>query len=372
MERVTTTPSGRDKWGWYEAHDDHIAQATCSSASVVHIGDSLVAGLSRYQSVWKAYFAPFNALCFGLGGDYTQNVLWRAQKLALPETAQFAVIHCGTNNVSCKDAPVDIANGVLSVGLAMQERKSGLKIIVTGLLPQNLEHSCQTDKIRLTNELVERRCSKLKKNYYMEQDSDWTSQDGSLNMQYYYKDGLHLIEAGDRKLAASIVTMVRNIKTEEKNTKSEESVILASSTSPTFSTKDFPPLQSQINTCLPPYHPHHFTNTHRADQSTYHAQYEFAIGEFEYLGSGYNGETNSLSNLPPPPTPREAAKPLWKKHHSFHLEAEAFPPLPLPINSPSTQCIYSSNSSTSSPSSSSSSASYYSSYFYTHSFYSNS
>ena len=112
MEKATTTPSGRDKKGWYQTHHDHVALAACYSASVVLIGDSIIIGLSKYPKVWNTYFAPFNTLCLGLGGDRTQHVLWRAEKITLPRTAQFAVIHCGTNNISCSTA-LDIANGIL-------------------------------------------------------------------------------------------------------------------------------------------------------------------------------------------------------------------------------------------------------------------
>ena len=42
------------------------------------LGDSIVAGLSRYPNVWNEYFAPINVLNLGIGGDRVENALWQA------------------------------------------------------------------------------------------------------------------------------------------------------------------------------------------------------------------------------------------------------------------------------------------------------
>ena len=64
------------------------------------IGDSNVAGLSRYQAVWKKYyFKTYKALNCGIFRDRTQNFLWRAEDLPLPLSVKYLVVHCGTNNL---------------------------------------------------------------------------------------------------------------------------------------------------------------------------------------------------------------------------------------------------------------------------------
>ena len=119
----TITPSSRNsKAGWLDTHENHVALAIQSLASLVIIGDSIVAGLTRYAKVWNTYFSPLKTLNFGVRGDRTQNVMWRAENLVLPLTVRFAVIHCGTNNLDNGTAS-DIANGILSVGIALQKKK---------------------------------------------------------------------------------------------------------------------------------------------------------------------------------------------------------------------------------------------------------
>lgn len=208
-----TTPQGRDnKAGWYDIHNKHHSLASTSRTTLVLCGDSIIAGLSRYPKIWGQYFKPFRALNFGIGGDRTQHVLWRAENLDLPETAQIVVLHCGTNNID-RDRPHDIANGVASVGLAFQEKRPGVKIIVTGLLPRDADWTYRRDKIIKTNKYMKLLCKdKLKDFYFMKQDVDWTLKDGKLNEKLFYTDCLHLIETGNDKFAKSIVSMVYKVR----------------------------------------------------------------------------------------------------------------------------------------------------------------
>ena len=46
-----------------------------SEPDTLLLGDSIVAGLSRYPNVSHEYFAPINALNLDIGGDRIKNVL---------------------------------------------------------------------------------------------------------------------------------------------------------------------------------------------------------------------------------------------------------------------------------------------------------
>ena len=161
---------------------------------------------------------------FGIGGDRTQHVLWRAEHIKLPATTKIAVIHCGTNNIE-QDQPWDIANGIISIGLAFQEKRPGIKVIVTGLLPRDFDWSYRRDKIIKTNIYLEKLCcTKVKDFFYMRQDSDWTLEGGELNSNLYHTDCLHLIETGNEKFAKSIANVLyRVIEGREIDYPSDES-----------------------------------------------------------------------------------------------------------------------------------------------------
>ena len=214
---AATTPSGRNnKSGWYDIHQKHVNLSLNSKTKLVLIGDSIVAGLSRYANIWRSFFRTFDTLNYGIGGDCTQHVLWRAENATLPNSLKYVVIHCGTNNID-RDQPRDIAIGVIAIGLTLQEKCSGLKFIVTGLLPRDPEWSHRRKKIKLINYYLKKLCrDNFNEFYFMKQDDDWTDKDGNLDEKLYYTDQLHLIEAGNRKFACSILKILSKLMQDEK------------------------------------------------------------------------------------------------------------------------------------------------------------
>ena len=153
-------------------------------------GDSIITGLTRYNSVWNKYFKPLNALNCEIRGDQMQHVLWRMKNIVLPYTVKHSVVHCGTNNID-RNSPQEIANGVISCGLALQENNHTLKIVITGLLPRDFENTSRRNKIIETNKFLERYCREFSNFTYMKQDDDWTLQNGLLKEDLYYSDHLH-------------------------------------------------------------------------------------------------------------------------------------------------------------------------------------
>ena len=143
--------------GWYHTHERQIAASEHSNSTLLIIGDSIVAGLKRYQKIWRTYFHPYRALNHGIGGDRTQHVLWRTINSKLPKTLTHAVIHCGTNNIDW-DPPIDIANGIMAIGLALQEKCPELKITITGLIPRDPNWSRRRHKIKETNIYLKQFC----------------------------------------------------------------------------------------------------------------------------------------------------------------------------------------------------------------------
>ena len=97
---MATYPSERyNKPNWLKLHSNHCFIAKNSNATTLLIGDSIVAGLTRYPYVWKKYFAD-NSVNFGIGGDPVENVLWRSINLPKLSSLNKIVILCGTNNIS--------------------------------------------------------------------------------------------------------------------------------------------------------------------------------------------------------------------------------------------------------------------------------
>ena len=214
---AATTHSGRDnKSGWYDIHQKHVSLLLNSKTILVFIGDSIIAGLSCYVNIWRTFFKTFDTLNYGISGDHMKHVLLRAETATLQNSLKYVVIHCGTNNIDCNQ-PRDIANGVISIGLTLQEKCRGLKVIVTGLLPRDSEWSQRRKKIKLINYYLKKLCrDRFDDFYFMKQDDDWTDEDGKLDEKLYYTDQLHLVEAGNRKFACSILKILSKLMQDEK------------------------------------------------------------------------------------------------------------------------------------------------------------
>ena len=76
-------PKKRSKIGWIETHYHQTELLRKSYASVVVIGDSIVAGLRRYPTVWRNFILQYKTVNVGIGGDRIENVLWRINALTI-------------------------------------------------------------------------------------------------------------------------------------------------------------------------------------------------------------------------------------------------------------------------------------------------
>ena len=71
---------------------------------MVVIGDSIVAGLRRYPTVWRNFILQYKTVNLGTGGDQTENILWRIGDIVLPKSIRSVVIHCVTNNIDASSS----------------------------------------------------------------------------------------------------------------------------------------------------------------------------------------------------------------------------------------------------------------------------
>ena len=134
---MTTTPSTRFlKMNWLNFHHNHCSKLAKNTFETILIGDSIIAGLSRYQNVWDRFPKPSKALNCGVGGDKIQHVLWRALNLPAFSNLKNVVVLCGTNSL-LMDSPKDVADGILEIGRSFKTNYSCINVIICGILPRD-------------------------------------------------------------------------------------------------------------------------------------------------------------------------------------------------------------------------------------------
>ena len=300
------TPASRpNKENWFEISKQHSQIAKTTQHKTLIIGDSIVSGLKRYRSIWHQFFS--DSINFGIGGDRTEHVLWRAKQLSLSKAIKSIVIHCGTNNIN-RDSPYSIAQGIVSVGLVFMEKNPKLNIIISGILPRDLSSSSlRRKKIEKINYITQQECH-IHKFQYVAHDSSWLCENGYLDRHLYHVDNLHLIERGNEKLAKEIQCKIPKLYMNSSN----HSTTLTSHPSYSFSS----------NFTLPD---------------------DYGIGQSECLGRGWDGLSNPQRTIPNYlSSPSTISRPLddfpslpflRSKNTPVQIDSyDEFPPLPSPCS----------------------------------------
>lgn len=125
---------------WFTMHAEDVAIAESGEARIVFLGDSITEGWAG-QAIWRDSLAPRGAVNFGIGGDKTQNVLWRLENGNAGSLApEVVVILIGTNNFGLgQTSAPEVALGVRTVVLKARETFPQAKVLLFGIFPRGAE-----------------------------------------------------------------------------------------------------------------------------------------------------------------------------------------------------------------------------------------
>ena len=191
-----------------ESHNYHKHIIKYRKPPTLIIGDSIGTGLCRYMDVWDRYFGK-HTVNLGIGGDKNEDVIWRIGNLDPSREVRYVVFICETNNID-KNLPADIVKGIKYAIQLVKCKFYNCKVIVSGILPRDFSPGIRRNKIRLVNIQIKHTVGEMNNNNitYIDADHTWTTSagTGTLNMNLYYKDNLHLIEKRNEKLEKAITT----------------------------------------------------------------------------------------------------------------------------------------------------------------------
>jgi lysophospholipase L1-like esterase len=134
-------------------HDAFVARAQQGGIDVLFLGDSIAELFpTRGRDVWERRIAPLGTVCdFGIGGDRTQFVLWRAQHGELDGSgARVVVLMVGTNNLATA-TPENIARGVAAIVGTVRAKLPGAVVVLNALLPRGTPDDPARAKLAAVN-----------------------------------------------------------------------------------------------------------------------------------------------------------------------------------------------------------------------------
>ena len=125
---------------WYQFHADDIERASQGDVEVVFLGDSITESWTwneESQGYFQEYFGAYRTANFGVGGDQTQNVLWRLQHgLHVSLDPDLVVLMIGTNNLLLgQQAPEEVFAGIQAVVRQILENYTAARVLLMGVTP---------------------------------------------------------------------------------------------------------------------------------------------------------------------------------------------------------------------------------------------
>ena len=163
------------------------------------------------KEVWNKYWGSYRAVNMGIGGDATQNVLWRLQNGQLDGyQARVFVVMIGTNNCWGKQPPTadDVAAGIKKILDLIQSKQPQAKILLLSILPEGKRPQTGLGLRPDINKLISKFAGGPV--HYMDIAAKFVGPDATISKEVM-KDFLHLTPTGYEIWSEAIKDKVKEL-----------------------------------------------------------------------------------------------------------------------------------------------------------------
>ncbi len=192
---------------WLKIHEGLVktVQANPGPVDVLLVGDSITI---QWGASWAKQFPDRKAVNIGIGGDKTQNVLWRLDHGGVaglqPKTI---VLMIGNNNMffTPETGVAAAAKGVETCARNLREKFPDADLIVAKILPCHAPKNRFYEDILLTNAEIDKlNLGADPKIRILDLTSDFLNPDGTIKQALYTPDNIHLSPEGYAAYAARL------------------------------------------------------------------------------------------------------------------------------------------------------------------------
>lgn len=184
---------------WLKLHEAHVktVQANQGPVDVLLVGDSITI---QWGDSWKKHFPELKAVNIGIGGDKTQNVLWRLDHGGVEGLQPKAIVlMIGNNNMffTPETGVEAAAKGIEMCLKNLREKFPSATIIVTKILPAHTPGNRFYEDIKKTNAALDPFKLDSDPNVkVLDLWPDFTNADGTIKKDLFTPDNIHLSPAG--------------------------------------------------------------------------------------------------------------------------------------------------------------------------------
>ena len=221
---VSVTPDLlNESWSidwWLPRHEQKLQEIKTLKADhkkidLIFIGDSITHGWEKDGfNVWNKYYAKYNAVDLGFGGDRTENILWRLQHGEVDGIdPKVAVLMFGTNNTGHRmEDPNTTALGIKRNIEELQQRLPNTKILLLAIFPRDAKPDGQMRQINNSVNNIISGFADNKKIFFLNINQVFLDKDGVLSTEIM-PDLLHPNEYGYQLWAKAMEPTLKQLLT---------------------------------------------------------------------------------------------------------------------------------------------------------------
>lgn len=181
---------------WNQMHESFLKRAKEGKVDLLFLGDSITEGWGN-NAVWQKHYGALHAANFGIGGDTTENVLWRIQNGEIEGISpKVVVLLIGTNNFGLEGhQPDGVAKGVMTIVQTLRKKLPSSKVLLLAIFPRDEKPGTDArNRIKKVNDQIAGLDDK-KNVRFLDIGAKLANPDGTLSKEIM-PDFLHLSEKG--------------------------------------------------------------------------------------------------------------------------------------------------------------------------------
>jgi platelet-activating factor acetylhydrolase IB subunit beta/gamma len=195
-------------WGgtsWLNAHAKLVetVQASPGNLDILLIGDSITL---QWGDAWSKNFGGYKTINLGLGGDKTQNVLWRLDHGGVVGLSpRLVILQVGNNNIffTSETGIPAAANGIKMCVANLREKFPKAELILVKIFPAQSPGSPFYEDIKKVNAALDQlKLDADPKVHVLDFCREMVNADGTLKKELFASDQIHLTQHAGYELYA--------------------------------------------------------------------------------------------------------------------------------------------------------------------------